>query len=66
MTRHPSGPNFDRTPLLVGEVQIDAAFVLGDADVDRAFRRVKLGARFEQIDDGPDGLASPVASPVSS
>jgi hypothetical protein len=37
----------DGSPFFVGKVEIDAAVVFGDADVNRALRSVKLGARLE-------------------
>ena len=43
-------PYLDGTPIFVGEVEIDAAVVFGEPDVNRALRSVKLGARLEQID----------------
>ena len=43
-------PDLDGSPFFVGKVEIDAAVVSGDADVNLALRGVKLGARLEQID----------------
>jgi hypothetical protein len=46
--------------VLVGEIKIDVAVVLGDADVDGALGSVKLRPRLEQIelraDRLPDGF----------
>jgi len=49
-------PYLDDSPIFVGEVEIGAAVVFGDADVNRTFRRVKLGARLKQIDRRYDCL----------
>ena len=49
-------PYLDGSPIFVGKIKIYAAVVFGDADVNRALRGVKLGARLEQIDGRPDGL----------
>jgi len=39
---------------MIGEIQVDAVFVVRDADVDRTIRSIELGARFEQIKNGSD------------
>jgi hypothetical protein len=39
--------DFDGTPVLVGEIEIDVPCVLSDPDVDGALRRVKLRSRLE-------------------
>jgi len=49
-TRQPSGPIFDGAPLLVGEIKINVAVVLGDTDVDGALGSIKLCPGLEQID----------------
>jgi hypothetical protein len=51
--------------VFVGEVQIDAPGMLGDADVNRALWRIELGTRLEQIDSRPDRFGA-AAPPVSS
>ena len=48
--RRPNHPptirsDFDRTPVLIGEIEIDASGVLGGPDVDRALWAIELGAR---------------------
>jgi hypothetical protein len=43
-------PYLDCSPIFVGEVDIGAAVVFSDPNVNRALRGIKLGARFEQID----------------
>ena len=43
-------PYLDGSPIVVGEVEIDAAVVFGDSDVNRTLRGVKLGARLKQIE----------------
>jgi hypothetical protein len=35
-------PNLDRTPRLVGKIEIDPAVPLGDADMDRALGTIEL------------------------
>jgi hypothetical protein len=42
-------PDLGRPPRRVGEIEVDVAFVLGDADVDRPLRTIELRARFQQI-----------------
>jgi hypothetical protein len=49
-------PYLDGSPILVGKIEIGAAVVFSDPDVNRALRGVKLGARLEQIDRRPDRL----------
>jgi hypothetical protein len=49
-------PYLDGSPIVVGEVEIDAAVVFGDSDMNRALRGVKLGARLKQIERRPDCL----------
>ena len=44
--------DLDRTPLRIGEVKINVARVLSDAQVDGPFGGVELGARLEQIECG--------------
>ncbi len=44
------GSDFDGTPVIVGEIKIDATRILGEADMDGALRSVKLRARLEQIE----------------
>ena len=59
------GSDLDSTPALVSKIQIDATFVLGDADVNRALGTVELCACLKQIErraDRPRRRASPVAS----
>ena len=41
-------PYLDCSPIFVGEVDIGAAVVFSDPNVNRALRGIKLGARFEQ------------------
>jgi hypothetical protein len=36
--------------MLIGEIEVDATSMLGDADVDRALWAVELSSRFEQIE----------------
>jgi hypothetical protein len=43
----PVGSYLSRAPGFVGEVEIDLAVVLGDADVDSTLWGVKLGARLK-------------------
>ena len=50
------GSNLDGAPMLIGEIKIDAARMLRDADVDRPLRAIKLGARLEHIERRPDRL----------
>jgi hypothetical protein len=40
----PVRPYLDGSPILVGEIEIGAAVVFSDPDMNRALRRVKLGA----------------------
>src|SRR4029450_5290787 len=49
-------PYLDGSPIFVGEVEIGAAIMFSDADVNRAVRGGKLGARLEQIDRRCDCL----------
>ena len=49
-------PYLDGSPIFVGEVEIGAAVVFSEADVNRPLRGVKLGARLEQVDRRPDCL----------
>jgi hypothetical protein len=54
---------------MVGEIQVGAAFVVRDAEVDRALRSIELGARFEQIKNRSDrrriqGLCGPLIVPT--
>ena len=44
------GSDVDGTPLLIGEIEIDVAGMLGDADVDGTLRSVELRPRLEQIE----------------
>jgi hypothetical protein len=44
------GRDFDSTPAVVGQIEIDASLMFGHADMDRAFGRVKLRPRFQQIE----------------
>ena len=44
------GPDLDRTPGSIGEIEIDAAVVLGDADMDRPLGTIELRPRLEQIE----------------
>jgi hypothetical protein len=44
------GSEFDGTPVIIGEIKIDATRILGEADMDGALRRLKLRPRFEQIE----------------
>jgi hypothetical protein len=39
----------DGAPVLIGEIEIDVYGMLGDTDVDRAFRSIELRPCFEQI-----------------
>jgi hypothetical protein len=48
------GSDFNASPLVVGEIKIDAASMLGDTNVDRSFRSVKLSSGFQMIDGHPD------------
>src|SRR5262245_56062622 len=41
--------DLDGLPVRIGEVEVEAALVLGDAQIDRPFWRIELGARFELI-----------------
>src|SRR5262245_28987576 len=50
------GSDFDATPVLVGKIKIDVTLMLGDADMDRPLRRVKLRPRLEQIELRGDRL----------
>ncbi len=43
-------PDLDRTPARIGEVEIDAAGMLGEADMDRPLGSIELGAGLEQIE----------------
>ena len=54
LLNHPPsiGSDFDRTPCGVGEVEIDVAVVLSDADVDGQLGTIELRLRFKQIDRG--------------
>src|SRR5262249_57693098 len=49
-------PYLDGLPIFVGKIEIGAAVVFSDPDVNRALRGIKLGARLEQIDRRPDCL----------
>ena len=40
--RHPLEFDFDRAPACVGEIEIDAIFMLGDPDVDGNFGAIEL------------------------
>ena len=42
--------DLDHAPLLIGEIEIDVAGMLGDADMDGVLRTVELRPRFEQIE----------------
>jgi hypothetical protein len=48
------GSNLDRTPTLVSKIQIDATFMLSDAEVNGPLGCVKLCARFKQIEGRAD------------
>ena len=51
--------------MLIGEIEIDVAVMLGDADVDRALGAIELRPRLEQIERRVHAAAlgaSPVAS----
>lgn len=50
-------PNFDGTPMLVGEIEIDVTCLLGDADMDRALGGIELRARLEQIELAADRVS---------
>ena len=54
--------DFDGTPVLVGEIKIDASGMLGDADVDGALGSVKLRPRLEQIEFRGDRVPAQGAS----
>ena len=47
-------PDLDRTPARIGEVEIDAAGLLGEADMDRPLGSIELGAGLEQIERRTD------------
>jgi hypothetical protein len=42
--------DLDRTPALIGEIEIDVAIVFGEANMNRPFGTIKLGVRLEQIE----------------
>ena len=44
------GSDLDRAPLLIGEIEIDVAGMLGDADMNGTLRSVELRPRLEQIE----------------
>src|SRR5438094_10111332 len=47
--------DLDRLPVRIGEVEVEAALVLGDAQVDRSLWRIELGPRFQLIKCHLDG-----------
>jgi hypothetical protein len=49
-----AGANFYGAPALIGEVKINVSGMLGDADMDRPLRGVKLCPGLEQIERRPD------------
>src|SRR5262249_3102939 len=48
--------DFDSTPVLVGEIKINASSMLGDADVDGTLGRIKLRPCLKQIELRGDRL----------
>src|SRR5262245_41493692 len=47
--------DLDCLPVRIGKVEVEAALVLGDAQVNRSFWRIELGPRFELIKCHLDG-----------
>jgi hypothetical protein len=43
-------PDLDRAPARIGEVEIDAARLLGKADVDRPLGSIELGSGLNEIE----------------
>ena len=50
MTRHPSGSDLDGAPALIGEIEIDVALVLREANMDCPLGAFKLSLRLKQIE----------------
>ena len=50
MTRHPSGPISDGAPALIGEIEIDVAGMLRQANTDFPLGTLKLSLRLKQIE----------------
>jgi hypothetical protein len=46
--------NFDGTPLLVGEIKIEATLLLGDLHVNPPSRRIELSLGFQRIESRPE------------
>ena len=43
-------PDLDRTPARIGEVEIDAPGLLGEADMDRPLGCIEMGAGLDEIE----------------
>jgi hypothetical protein len=50
----PVGPDFDGTPMRVGDIQIEATVLFRDAHVNRPPRRIELGLGFQPIKSRPE------------
>jgi hypothetical protein len=60
------GSDFNASPLVVGEIKIDAASMLGYTNVDRSSRSVKLSSGFQMIDGRPDHVGALAAQSMST
>ena len=45
------GADFDATPELIRQIEVDPSVLLGEADRDLALRTIELGLRLKQIED---------------
>src|SRR5205814_1676129 len=48
--RVPVGADFDATPELIRQIEVDQAVLLGEADRDRALRTIELGLRLQHLE----------------
>ena len=50
ISSRPLGADFDATPELIGQIEVDQAVLLGEADRDFVLRTIELGPRLKRIE----------------
>src|SRR6185295_4655250 len=59
------GADFDATPKLIRQIEVDQAVLLGEADRDLALRTIELGLRLKHIEGCAErGRARRIPSPL--